>query len=147
MNALFPQIAALLGFEIEAITDRAKRLTVAYGIIGLFGVIAFVFLLVAGFLALADWLGPIYAALILAGSFLLLALATFLGTRIGEGERRRREAERRRANQTSAAVTTAAMTALPVVMSSPTARIIALPVVALGVYYLLRGGSTPPKRD
>ena len=146
MNALLPQLAALLGIEVDAITERAKRLLVAYAIISLFGVVALVFLLVAGFLALADWLGPIYAALIFAAGFLLLALATYLGTRIGEGERKRREAERRRTNQTSALVTTAAMTALPAVMRSPTASLIALPVVALGVYYLLRG-SNPPKRD
>src|SRR5690349_15913835 len=113
MNAILPQLAALLGIEVDAITERAKRLLVAYAIISLFGVVALVFLLVAGFLALADWLGPIYAALIFAAAFLLLALATYLGTRIGEGERKRREAERRRANQTSALVTTAAMTALP----------------------------------
>ena len=137
MNLLAP-LAALLGIEVEAITDRAKKLVIVYAVIGLFLLIGFSFLVVAGFFALTTQVGPIYAALILGGAFLVLALAVFLGAQIGEGNRKRRAAERRRSSETSAFVTTAALTALPVLMRSPAVRTLGLPAVALAAFFLAR---------
>ena len=86
--------------------------------------------------------GPIIAALIIAGGALVLALAVYLGTQIGEGARRRRIAERRRSSETGAFVTTAALTALPVILKSPTLRTVGIPLAALAAFMLLgRNGS------
>jgi hypothetical protein len=65
----------------------------------------------------------------------------FLGTRVGEGRRRRQLAEKRRSTETSAFVTTAALTALPAILRSPMARTIALPAAAIAAYLMVRGGS------
>jgi hypothetical protein len=71
----------------------------------------------------------------------VLALAVYLGTRVGEGRRRREVAEKRRSTETSAFVTTAALTALPVMLKSPLARTLMLPAAAIAAYLLVRGGS------
>jgi uncharacterized membrane protein len=140
MHLLAP-LAALLGIEVEAITERVRNTIIVNAVmigLALFGI---GFLVVAGFLALAELYGAIYAALIFAAAFLVLALAVFLGTRIGEGRRRRELADKRRSSETGAFVTTAALTALPVLLKSPLLRTIGLPAAALTAYLLVRGGS------
>src|SRR5690606_18307888 len=97
------------------------------------------FLLAAGFLALAEALGGIYAALIFAGGSLLLTLAVYLGARIAEGRHRREGASRRRSSDTGAFVTTAALTALPRRLRSPAIRPSGLPAAAIAAFLLLRG--------
>jgi ABC-type Na+ efflux pump permease subunit len=138
MNLLVP-LAALLGIEVEAITERVRNTIILNAIMVVLGLAGVAFLVAAGYIALADWLGPLYAALIFAGSFLVLALAVYLGSRIGEGRRRREIAEKRRSTETSAFVTTAAITALPVMLRSPTLRTLGLPAAAIAAYLLLRG--------
>jgi hypothetical protein len=140
MHLLAP-LAALLGIEVEAITERVRNTIIVNAVmigLALFGI---GFLVVAGFLALAELYGAIYAALIFAAAFLVLALAVFLGTRIGESRRRRELADKRRSSETGAFVTTAALTALPVLLKSPLLRTIGLPAAALAAYLLVRGGS------
>lgn len=139
MHLLAP-LAALLGIEVEAITERIRNALVVNAIMVLLALIGVSFLLAAGFFALAERYGVIYASLIFAGAFLVLALAVFLGTRVGESRRRRELAEKRRSTETSAFVTTAALTALPVILKSPL-RTIGLPAAAIAAYFLLRGGS------
>ena len=140
MHLLAP-LAALLGIEIEAITERLRNTIIVNTVMIGLALVGVSFLVAAGFFALADLYGPIYAALILAAVFLLLALAVYLGTRIGEGRRRRAVAEKRRSTETSAFVTTAALTALPVLLRSPLMRTIGLPAAAIAAYLLVRGGS------
>lgn len=137
MNLLVP-LAALLGIEVEAITDRAKKLVIVYAVIGLFLLLGCFFLVAAGFFALATQIGPIYAALVLGGVFLVLALAVFAGAQIGESNRKRRTVERRRSSETGAFVTTAALTALPVLLRSPVIRKLGLPAAALAAFLLIR---------
>jgi hypothetical protein len=139
MNLLIP-LAGLLGIEVDALTERLKQTIIVNTVMAALALAGLVFLLIAGFLALADLVGPIYAALILAASFLILALAVYLGTRIGEGKRRRQIAEKRRSSETGAFLTTAALTALPVLLRSPVVRTLGLPAAAIAAFLLVRNG-------
>jgi uncharacterized membrane protein len=136
MHLLAP-LSALLGFEVEEITDRIKRLAIANAIIGLFGLLTLAFLLVAGFLALAARLGAINASLIFAGVFFVLAVAVYIGLTIAENGHKKQALQKRRSNETNAFVTTAALTALPVLLKSPLIRNVGLPVAALAATVLL----------
>ena len=140
MNLLAP-LAALLGIEVEAITERVRNTIIVNAVMLVLALVGVSFLVAAGFFALADLYGVIYAALILAGAFLLLALAVFLGTRIGDSRRRRELANKRRSSETGAFVTTAALTALPMLLKSPALRTLSLPAAAIAAYLLVRGGS------
>jgi hypothetical protein len=138
MNLLAP-LAGLLGIEVEAITERVRNAVIVNAVMIVLGLAGLGFLLAAGFLALAEALGGIYAALIFAGGFLLLTLAVYLGARIAEGRHRRDLANRRRSSDTGAFVTTAALTALPILLKSPAVRTIGLPAAAIAAFLLLRG--------
>lgn len=140
MNFLVP-LAALLGIEVESITERVRNTIIVNAVMVVLGLFGVGFLIAAGFYALADALGPIYAALILAAVFLVLALSVYLGSRIGQSRRRRELAEKRRSSETGAFVTTAAITALPVILRSPAMRTLALPAAALAAYLVIKGGS------
>lgn len=146
MHLLLP-LAALLGIEVEAITDRVKSTIIINAVMVVFGLAGLSFLVAAGFLALADLVGAIYAALILAGFFLLLALAVYLGSRIGESRRRRELADKRRSSETSAFVTTAALTALPVLLKSPLLRTIGIPAAAIAAFLLVRNSGDNDERS
>lgn len=138
MHMLAP-LAALLGIEVEAITERVRNTIIANAVMIGLALVGVIFLVVAGFFALSDLYGPIYASLILGGAFLLLALAVFAGTRIGEGRRRREVATKRRSSETGAFVTTAALTALPVLLRSPLLRTVGLPAAVVAALFLARG--------
>lgn len=137
MHLLVP-LAALLGIEVEAITERLRNTIILNVVMIGMGLVGVGFLVVAGFLALAELYGTIYAALICAALFLVLAMAVYLGSRIAEGRHRREVAAKRRSTETSAFVTTAAMTALPAVLKSQLGRALALPAAALAAYLLVR---------
>jgi cobalamin synthase len=139
MNLVGP-LAALLGFEVEEITDRIKALAIANAVIGLFGLLTLIFLLVAGFLALSTMVGTIYAALIFAGVFFVITLGVFIGIQIAENGRKRRLAEKRRSSETSALVATAALTALPMLLKSPLIRNVGIPLAAAAGLAVLIGG-------
>lgn len=140
MHLLAP-LAALLGIEVEAITERVRNTLIVNAVMIGLALVGVSFLVAAGFFALAKLYGVIYAALIFAAAFLVLALAVFVGTRIGESRRRRERTEKRRSSETGALVTTAALTALPVLLKSPLLRTIGLPAAAIAAYLLVRGGS------
>lgn len=144
MNLLVP-LAGLLGIEIEAITDRVKTLIIVNAVIGIFGVIGVVFLLIAGFLALSDVYGSIYAALIFGGVFVVLAIAVFLGAKIGEGKRHRQVVERKKSYDTNAFITTAALSVLPVLLRSPTVRAVGIPAAAVAAFFLARKADDRPE--
>jgi len=139
MHFLMP-LAALLGFEVEAITDRVKRTILLNGLMALFGLVGAIFLLVAAYVALADWLSPLYAALIIAGVFLLAALSVYVSNQIAAGRAKREALTKKRSNETSAFVTTAALTALPALLKSPMVRRFGLPAAALAAFLLVRNG-------
>lgn len=138
---LLAALAALLGIEVEAITERLRNTIIVNAVMIVLAAIGVSFLIAAGFFAVADLYGVIYASLIFAGTFLVLALAVFLGTRLGQNRRKREVAEKRRSTETSAFVTTAALTALPMILKSPLARTLALPAAAIAAYMLVRGGA------
>ena len=146
MHLLVP-LAALLGFEVEEITDRVKRLVIVNAMMGLFAGLTLVFLLVAGFFALAAKLGAIYAALIFAGVFFIIAVGILIGVQVSEANRKRRLAEKRRSSETSAFVTTAALTALPVLLKSPLVRNVGLPLAAVVAAAMFIGKSRDDKPD
>lgn len=140
MNFMVP-LASLLGLEVDHIADRIKHAVVVNAFIIVFGLMGAGFLIAAGFMALAQIVGSIYAALIFAGTFLLLALAVYAGMRIGEGRRKREIVEKRRSSETNALLTTAALSALPMVLRSPLLRTIGLPVAAVAAFLLIRSSS------
>jgi hypothetical protein len=130
MNLLVP-LASLLGLEVNSLLDQLKRSAAANLAIALFGLIAFTFLLVAGYVALSDVFGPVVAALMIAAGSLLIALGIYFALWVAKDQRKRRTAERRHSTETTALVTTAALTALPLVFKSSMARNIGLPLIAL----------------
>lgn len=132
MKLLMP-LAALLGFEVEGMAHRAKSLALTYAAIAIFAVIGIGFLVIAGLIALAQAVGMLVASLIMAGVFLALALAVYLGAKIGENNRRRQIAARRHSGETGAFLTSAALTALPLVTKSPLLLRLGIPaaIVAL----------------
>lgn len=147
---LLPSLAAILGIEVDELVDNARKNAIAWGAIGLFGLIGLAFLLVAAHTALVDWIGPIWAPLSIAGLSLLAAFAIYISIRIMDDIGKRREAQRRHSAETTALVTTAAITALPMVMKSPLMRNIGLPLGgALAALYLLSrpGERTGRKSD
>lgn len=140
MNFLAP-LASLLGMEVEHITDRIKNAILLNVTIVVLGVLGAGFLLVAGYIALAQEWGAIYAALAFAVVFIVLALSVYIGSRIAEGRRKRKLAERRRSSEAGAFLSTATLAALPVLLRSPLIRTLGLPAAALAAYLLVSNGS------
>jgi hypothetical protein len=136
---LLRPIASIFGLELDAMTDRLKRTLIFTTIIAAFCLLATIFLIVAGYLALSSVFGPVIAALVMAGGALVLALAVYLGSRIGERERQRLELERRRKAEANAVLSTAAVTAVPAILRSPLGRTVGLPLLAVGAFLMLRG--------
>lgn len=139
MNFLGP-LASLLGLEVDHLTGRIKRAVIINAIIIVLGLLGAGFLVAAGYIALAQEVGPLYASLIFAGGFLLLALAVYAGARIGEGRRKRELVQKRRSSEAGAFMTTAAMAALPMLLRSPLLRTLGLPAAAIAAYLIVTNG-------
>ncbi|CDP50327.1 hypothetical protein [Devosia sp. DBB001] len=139
---LLAQFATLFGLEAEALVERAKAQAIIAGAIGFFALIAVAFGLVAAYLGLSLWIGPIWAALAIAGAALLIALIIYAWSRSAEASRKRRETERRRQSEANNLITTAALTAIPMALSSPAIRRVAIPLAALGavIFFSRREG-------
>lgn len=142
MHLLVP-LAALLGFEADAVKERLKHALVGNAIMAVLALIGVCFLLAAAFFALSAGIGPIYAALVLAAVFLLAAFAVHLSLRASAARERRAAAEKRRSSEAGAFATTAALTALPVLLRSPAVRTLALPAAAVAALVLLGGRRKP----
>ncbi|MCR6636168.1 hypothetical protein [Devosia sp.] len=136
-------LAGLLGLEVEGLSQRVKGLAIVYALILVCVVIGLGFLIAAGYIALSDLVGPLTATLILAGSFLAVALLVYIGLAISESNRRKRLAERRRSSDAGAFLTTAALTALPLLTRSPMLVKLGIPAAALAALVLLRDKDTP----
>ncbi|KKB07313.1 hypothetical protein [Devosia chinhatensis] len=135
---LIAPLAALFGLELENVAARVRAAAIIYGLIALFLLTAAIFLTVAGYLALADLFSPFIAALVMCGTFLLLALAVYAGAAIAHGNQRRKAIQRRRSSESGAFVTTAALTALPMLLRSPLVVKLGLPAAAIAAVALLR---------
>jgi uncharacterized oligopeptide transporter (OPT) family protein len=137
MGLLYP-LASLLGIEAGEIVERLKKNAILWGVIALFGLVAFAFLLVAANAALAEWVGPIWAPLIIAGVAALVALVVYIVSRVTAEIAHQKEVQRRHAAEKTALVTTAAITAVPLLMKSPLMKQVGLPLGgALAALYLL----------
>lgn len=139
MQWLVP-LAGLLGIEVEILVRQLKQSALLYGLLGLCALLALAFALVALDLWLATLIGPIWAALAIAGLFLVLALIVWLVAVVGNARREKARALRRRSADSTALVTTAALTALPVLLGNPTIRRFGLPLGALAAALLLLRG-------
>jgi cell division protein FtsW (lipid II flippase) len=137
MGLLAP-LAALLGLEAGSLLDRAKTAAILYGLMAGCLVLAIGFLIGAGYMALANLWSPIIAALVIAGGFLVIALAIYLGSLISERSRRRELAEKRRSSESGAFITTAALTALPMLSKSPWLLRLGIPAAAIAAFAIIR---------
>ncbi|MGN6101321.1 MAG: hypothetical protein ACTHOR_09245, partial [Devosia sp.] len=99
---LLGALAGLLGFEAEAIIEQIKEQAVAFSVIGLFAVIAVVFLLIAADIGLTAWIGPLWAAIAIALAAIVIALVIFIALRVQMAARQRRRAEQRRQTESTA---------------------------------------------
>lgn len=145
---LLVTLAALLGVETDVLVARLRKSLVASSVIALFALIGLCFLLVAANTALTAAVGPIWAPLIIAGIAIVIALIVYLANKIMAGERKAKQTERRRSSETSAFITTAALTALPIVLKSPMARNVGIPLAVLaGLALLARGSSSHADED
>lgn len=127
-------LAGLFGLQLEATADKVKRAVILNSVIGLFGLVAFGFLLFAGYLALARATDPILAALYMGAGAVVIAIVAYLVGVFGHSSRRHKEVERKRSSETNALITTAALSALPIVLRSPMLRRIGLPLGALAAF-------------
>lgn len=134
---LLAAFASLLGIETEIVITRAKESAVAYALIGLLGVIALSFALVATYNWLYAWIGPIWGPLAIAGAALVIALIVFIALRIQQQALAEREAERKRARQRKALITTAAVDLLPALMDSGLFRNVGVPIGVLAALLVL----------
>lgn len=137
MHLLLP-LASILGIEVEDLLNRFKQNAIAWSAIAFFALVGVVFLLVALYTGMVDWLGPIWGPLAIAGGALFVALAIFIGIRVAASIVARRQAQRRHSAEKTALVTTAAITAVPMLLKSPIMKQIGIPVGgALAALYLL----------
>lgn len=116
MLALLGPLGALLGLEAASIKDKLKRQAILWGLLGVLGLIALIFILVAANTALTYAVGPIIAPLIIAGAALLIALVVWGVFHFRETVENKREAEKKRSAEVTALVTTAAITAIPLIL-------------------------------
>ncbi len=116
MGSLAPLLVGLLTADVKSAANRAKRQAILYGVAGLLGILALVALLLSGGLYLSHRMSPEAAALViatvlLAGSVLMLAIASIWSSR------ERSKADRSRSIGPTLAAT-AALAVLPAVLSN-----------------------------
>jgi hypothetical protein len=137
MLALLGPLGALLGLEAASIKDKFKRQAILWGTLGVLGLIAAIFVLVAINTALTYAVGPIVAPLIIAGAALLVGIVVFLVFHFRETVEAHNDAEKKRRAEVTALITTAAITAIPLIL--PTLKKVGVPAggVAAAAYSLL----------
>lgn len=144
MTGLLASLAALIGMDVAALRERLERRAVAYGLIGAFVLVAVIFLLVAANTALAGWVGPLVAPLILAAAALVLAVIVFLALWLVENAQRKREAEERRQAESTALLTSTALSVVPLLLRSARLRQVGIPA---GAALLAAWLASRPGRD
>lgn len=131
-----PVISAIIGSEVQAATQRAKRSAILYTIMAVALLTGTFFLLMALFFALMMHFGLIIAALIITAGCVVLAILAFIINRIMDNAEKRRLEERRAAIDMNAALTAAAVAAVPTLLKKPLLTL-ALPVAGLLAVSLL----------
>lgn len=131
-----PVISAIIGSEVQAATQRAKRSAILYTIMAIALLTGTFFLLMALFFALMMKFGLIIAALIITAGCVLLAIFTYIINHLMDKAEKRRLEERRAAIDTNAALTAAAVAAVPTLLKKPLLAL-ALPIAGLLAVSLL----------
>ena len=148
MLALLAPLASLLGIEASDIKDRLQRQAILFSVIGAFGLIAVIFVLVAINSALTVEFGPVVAPLIIAGASLMIAIVVLLIMQLQNSAAERRKAEKRHDAEIASLATTAAISALPLILRSPLLKQVAVPAAAaLAAAFLLRRSKSPRHED
>lgn len=138
---LLSAIASLAGFEFDDIVAGIKAKAIMSVVLAVLVLVAVIFALVAAYMAMAQWIGPIWGALAITGIALVLALLVYIVSLVAESGRKRKIEERRRSEMTTAA-TTAAIGAVPGLLRSPLVRRFGIPIaVAVAVVMLGSGDS------
>ncbi|MBA8878075.1 hypothetical protein [Phyllobacterium myrsinacearum] len=146
LKLLAPLLSSAVSGEFGSAVKRAKRRAVFLSLIGILSVIGGIFLLVAGYIALAEHFGELHAALILAGGAFVLALLAYIIMKISEAIVRKRQRERSKVD-TSTLLTIAALAAAPTVLKSRGLLMLAVPVVAFAGLSLLTKKKKPSSND
>ncbi|MCF7646269.1 phage holin family protein [Bacillus subtilis] len=144
-----PVISAIIGSEVQAATQRAKRSAILYTIMAVALLTGTFFLLMALFFALMMHFGLIIAALIITAGCVVLAILAFIINRVMDNAEKRRLEDRRAAIDTNAALTAAAVAAVPTLLKKPLLTL-ALPVAGLLAVSLLskdKKSDSTPKKD
>ena len=139
MMALLGSLGGLLGLEAASIKDKLMRQVVLWGTLGVLGLIAVTFILVAINSALTLVVGPVIAPLIIAGAALLIGLIVYAVFHFRASAEAREEAEKARRAEVTALITTAAITAVPLIL--PTLKRVGLPAggaAAVAIFSLLQ---------
>lgn len=147
MLAVMGPLLALLGIEADTISANVKRQAIVWGLMGVLGLVALAFLLVALNSALAYSFGPVVAPLLIAVAAGVIAIAVFLIAQIQDTIAARQAAEKKKQAEMTALVTTAIITAVPLILRSSLFRGIGLPAGAALVSALLlrKNGDAPRK--
>jgi hypothetical protein len=138
MLALLAPLGALLGIEAASIKDKLKRQAVLFGTLGVLGIIALSFVLIAINNALTFAVGPIIAPLIIAGAALLVGLVVYAVFHFRATVEAHNDAEKARRAEVTALITTAAITAIPLIL--PTLKRVGVPAggAAAAIFSLLQ---------
>lgn len=105
-------VSAVVTGEAAIAAKRARSAAGAYLLAAVLLLIGIGFLLVAAFVAVASQIGPLYAALALGGTFLILGLVLILLHRAEAARQAKRDAERR-AREATAIGNATALALLP----------------------------------
>jgi hypothetical protein len=139
-------LGSLVGVEVETLVQRIRGSAVAFAAIGVFVMICVAFLLVALYTALAQWVGPIWSPLIIAGGALVIAIILFIALQIQQAALKRRTQERRRQAESTALIASATIKALPELLASPAIREVGLPILLYaGLMLFTRPKGKPEK--
>lgn len=134
-------ISGFISGEAVAAFQRARRSAVAYLIAAVFGMFGIAFLLVAAYIAAAQRLGPVTAALIFGGAFLVVAVLVVLSNRLG-AERVVRKTSRKRNREMSRIAVTTGLALLPTLMRGRVGKAALIaPAIAAIVYGIYRENS------
>jgi uncharacterized BrkB/YihY/UPF0761 family membrane protein len=117
VQSIIALVTAIATGEATDAMARARRTAIVYLIAGLLGLCGLMFLLVAAFIATAQKIGPLDAALWFGGGFLAVSIVIFITYRIMSAIRARRVAERRK-NEVKSVVSAAAIALLPTLLAS-----------------------------
>lgn len=137
-------LIALLSGEATARVRRLKSQMIILSILGGIALVGLMFLMLAGYLCLAAWIGPVRAALWVGGSLVAVAILGYLIYRLTAGARSRRRVAVQDA-QMSALMTTTALSVLPVMASRAGAMGLVLAPFLAAVGYRIYEENTRPR--